>query len=66
MNLKTQNHIFTFFFLSFKNKLQSLERGNVVNNFICDLTRMCTMFIIERLQKKGALNLFGITKSLNM
>ena len=27
---------------------------------------MCTMFFIERLQKKGALNLLDITKSLNM
>ena len=64
--MKTQNHIFNFFFnLSFKNKLQSLERANAVNNFISDLTRMCTMFIIERLQKKGVLNLFDITKSLN-
>ena len=64
--MKTQNHIFNFFFnLSFKNKLQSLERANAVNNFISDLTRMCTMFIIERLQKKGVLNLLDITKSLN-
>ena len=64
--MKTENHIFNFFFnLSFKNKLQSLERANAVNNFISDLTRMCTMFIIERLQKKGVLNLLDITKSLN-
>ena len=64
--MKTQNHIFNFFFnLSFKNKLQSLERANAVNKFISDLTRMCTMFIIERLQKKGVLNLLDITKSLN-
>ena len=64
--MKTQNHIFNFFFnLSFKNKLQSLERANAVNNFISDLTRMCTMFIIERVQKKGVLNLLDITKSLN-
>lgn len=64
--MKTQNHIFNFFFnLSFKNKLQSLERANAVNNFISDLTRMCTMFIIERLQKKGVINLLDIIKSLN-
>ena len=64
--MKTQNHIFNFFFnLSFKNKLQSLERANAVNNFISDLTRMWTMFIIERLQKRGVLNLLDITKSLN-
>lgn len=64
--MKTQNHIFNFFFnLSFKNKLQSLERANAVNNFISDLTRMCTMFIIKRLQKKGGLSLLDITKSLN-
>ena len=50
--MKTQNDIFNFFYLSFKNKLQSLERANAVNNFISDLTRMCTMFFIERLQKK--------------
>ena len=61
--MKTQNHIFNFFFLTFKNKLQSLERSeraNAVNNFIYDLMRMCRMFNIERLQKKGALNLLDI------
>ena len=59
--MKTQNHIFNFFFLTFKNKLQSLQRANAVNNFIYDLMRMCRMFIIERLQRKGALNLLDIS-----